>query len=275
MAEMTVRMIPVKKIHPNPNNPRYEAGDVSGLAESIRQEGRILQPLLVIEAASNPIWLSQFGPGAVVIEDGYRRWVAGKEVLKELPCIVQAKAHPSESVVFRELVTALITDVHKEYLPAMDRAKAYGRLRDELNMTQAQIAQRLGVDTSTVSRYLSLLELSDKSQQAVRTGRLTVEDAIAAIQKHRAQARRKKGQMPIDAGWEPDHLGPGHHLAKKARVMCDAREHNSRRRLGGTACGACWETVIRQDEARAIAVQIREQSGELSPITADGSIRVG
>lgn len=264
IGTLQVEMIHPDLIHPNPDNPRWEAGDVTGLSQSIGEDG-LLQDLLVIPAP-------QFGPGHFMIEDGYCRWVAAKGTGEELPCRVRYP-EPGEDLTFRALITGLITDEHKTPLTAMERAKAYGRLRDEYGMTQEQIAKRCGLTTSTISRYLSLLELSDKSQGDVRIGKLTVEKAVQAVQRHRATDRKKEGKKPVDVGWEPDHFSVNHHLARKARVMCDARDHNNRRRHGG-ACGACWETVIRQDQDRVNRAAEISDSVPLVPISPDGNIRV-
>lgn len=236
--------VPIKNIHPNPDNPRFEAGDVTALARSISDED-LLSPLLVIPSPD-----PTQGEGHYMIEDGYRRWVAAKERGRvSLNCTVRYPA-PGEDLRVRALITGLITDLHKEHLTAMERAEAYGRLRDEGGMSQGEIAQRLSLNTSTVSRYLSLLELSDKSKDDVRSGKLSVENAITAVKKHRAGQRKKEGKKPVDVGWEPDHFTRNHHLAKKAQTMCDAREHTGRRRYDGVACGQCWETVIRQDQSK-------------------------
>lgn len=269
MPKPKIQLIPVDRIHPNPNNPRYEAGDVSGLARSI-EEDSLIQHLLVIPAP-------QFGPGHVMIEDGYCRWVAGKEVEKELPCIIQYP-NPDEDLAFRALITGLVTDMHKVHLKPIERARAYGRLRDEFHMTQEQIADRCGFTVSTVSRYLTLLELSDKAQKDVHEGRLKVERAVQIVQEHRAKGRKKEGKKPIDVGWEPDHFSKNHRLAKKAAIMCQARECSGRRRLGG-ACGDCWERVIRADERKAVTVELGEAGLDLPaamlaiPISSDGAIR--
>lgn len=266
-------LIQKKFISPNPDNPRYEAGDVTALARSIREDD-LLSPLLVIPAP-------QLGEGQYMLEDGYRRWVSVAGDEEEIPCTVRFPAE-DEDLSVRALVTGLVTDLHKEHLTALERAEAYGRLRDEAGMSQADIARRLGLHDSTIARYLSLLELSDKSKEAVKEKRITVEKAIAAVQKHRASQRRRKGKKPAEVGWEPDHFTKKHHLAKRARVMCDAREHNSRRRLGDVACGQCWEDAIRQDQTTILqAAYLEGQREKMNPTflppfhTADGAARPG
>ena len=60
-------------------------------------------------------------------------------------------------------------------------------------------------------------------------------------------------------GWEPDHFTSQHPLARKAKALCDGREHQMRRRVGKHACGECRETVIRADE-RAVTAALAKVS---------------
>jgi ParB family transcriptional regulator, chromosome partitioning protein len=269
-TQSRVETIPLQRIHINPDNPRKEAGDVTGLAKSIDGNG-LLHHLLVIPAP-------QFGPDHVMIEDGYCRFVAARaQKVKELDCIVRYPG-PDEDLAFRALITGLITDEHKTPLSAMDRAKAYGRLRDEFSMTQERIGEQLSLTSGTIGRYLSLLELADKAQQKVRDGTLTVERAVQAVQQVRAKQRKQKGQKPVNVGWEPDHFSKHHILARKAAIMCEAREHSGRRRMGG-ACGDCWETVIRADQDKIFRALLSDAGMELPPvmlavpISSNGAIR--
>lgn len=271
--DFTTILIPKSNIHPNPDNPRSEAGDVTALARSI-SEGELLSPLLVIPAP-------YFGEGHYMLEDGYRRWVSVTSEDEGIPCTVREPA-PGESLAVRAIITGLVTDIHKNHLTAIERGEAYKRLRDEAGLNQTQIASMLGLTDGTIGRYLALMELDDKTKQAVREGRLSVEKAVKAVQTHRARDRKKKGKKPVSFGWEPDHFTKNHHLAKRAKILCDVREHTSRRRLGDIACGQCWEDAIRQDQTRVL--QAAYQSGQregvnsmfLPPFsTADGAVRPG
>lgn len=270
MPKPKTELIPIDHIHENPHNPRYEAGDVTGLANSMTEDGQI-QDLLVIPAP-------QFGPGHVMVEDGLCRLVAARARGEEkLSCKVRYPA-PDEDLAFRAILTGLITDIHKKPLSAIERAHAYGNLRDNYGMTQEQIAQRVGLTNGTIGRYLSLLELAPRAQNDVRTGKLKVEKAVEIVQAHRAKQRKQAGKKPIDVGWEPDHFSKHHILAKKAGIMCEAREHSGRRRYGG-ACGDCWERAIRQDQDKVFRALLAEAGLELPPvmlavpISSDGAIR--
>lgn len=265
-------LVPPDHIHENPNNPRREAGNVTALARSLKDE--MLQDLLVIPAP-------QYGPGHYLLEDGYRRWVACKVTGEHLPCKVRFPA-PDEDLVIRAIVTGLITDIHKKPLSAMERAWAYGRLRDQYGKSQTEIATLLSLSVGTIGRYLSLLELADKHQMQIQNGTLSVERAIEMIRKYHAKGRQKKGHRPIDVGWEPDHFTSKHHLAKLARKLCEARKHKNRRPLGGVACQQCWEDAIRQDQTTILQAAYQDSQREsvnpafLPPFqTADGAARNG
>src|ERR1019366_1551772 len=112
-------MIPVDRIHPNPDNPRQEAGDVTELAASIRENG-LLQNLLVRE--------DEFNEGMFTLLDGYRRWVASRQVLVDVPCDILLVS--AVSPIRDAVQIGLITDIHKTNLTGMERGWAYGRLRD-------------------------------------------------------------------------------------------------------------------------------------------------
>lgn len=231
--------IPLDHLHPNPRNPRKQAGDVTGLVASIRQVG-LLTALTVSPAPS-------FGPGHYLIEAGFRRWTACRLAgLQDAMCKVRDAA-PGEGGA-PKIVIAIIENVHRENLSAIEEAQAYGTLRDEYHYTQAQIAELTGRDTSTVSTHLALLDLTVESQELVRSGKVSVTDAVGAVRQERKRQRKKVGLKPVNVGWEPLWFAKTHSLASKARVMCDARGHNNRRRLDGVACGQCFETVIRDDQ---------------------------
>ncbi|MQY07240.1 hypothetical protein [Actinomadura macrotermitis] len=105
-----------------------------------------------------------------------------------------------------------------------------------------------------MSHHLALLELDESSRAQVRDGKVSATDAVAAVRRARRKSRAKNGSTATWE-WEPDFLAATHPLAVKARRLCDAREHTMRRRIGKTACGQCWETVIRQDERIVIAAE--------------------
>jgi ParB/RepB/Spo0J family partition protein len=264
---MTELLVPVDHIHPNPNNPRFEVGDVTELASSIEEYG-LLNPILVMHDPFR-------GEGHYLLKAGERRWTAAKYVIEEVPCRLYT---PPEGIsdLADTLLVGLIENEHGKGLNPMERALAYGRLRDECDMTAEAIGKKQGLTGSTIGHYLTLLELNKPTQQRVRDGRLSVDEAVRIVRGHRARTRKEQGKKPIDPGWEPDHFTKDHHLARVAKAMCDARQHSGRRRLGNVACGQCWETAIRQDQEKVTRVEYQDAGINvpfLPPIMTPGTRR--
>lgn len=251
--------IPTGDIHRNPDNPRKEAGNVTELAASIRENG-IETPLLVRTAF-------ELGQAQYILEAGERRWTVARALqLKTCPCRVRI-VQPGENTVINALFMGLIENGGRKQLSAMEWAWALGRLRDEFKFTQEMLARKVGLHPSSVGRYLMLLEVSDKTQEAVAQGTVSVELALNMVKQRRAAKRTGLGQSKVGAEWEPDHFTQNHILANKARVMCDTRGHSNRRRRGG-ACDECWERVIRLDEAAVIQAHYKAAGIELPYIPA-------
>lgn len=240
------QLIPVGKLRPNKDNPRGDPGDLAGLARSIEQVG--LKQWLLVRPQGDEF----------VIEDGWRRYLAMKDRRTEIPCIV-FPALSSEDLAQQDVLTALVTDVHKKNLNPMERARGFARLQYEFGMDQKQIADLVGKSVTLVSNSLALLELAPNVQRDVERGGLSVEDALAFVRRRRRAARRKKGGSgPAGAVWEPDHFTVNHPLARAAERLCNARTHNTRRRRVKSAgfagaCDDCWEDSIRADERTVIA----------------------
>lgn len=239
-----VVVIRVEAIEHHPANVREDLGDLGDLSRSIRQQG-ILQPLIVQPHPGKS--------GKYRLLAGHRRFDAAQLAgLTAVPAIVR---HGLDDAQVLELM--LVENCQRRELGPMERAEALGALRNR-GYTQQQIATQVGKSIAWVGYYLALLDLDDASQEKVRSGDLAVTHAVAAIRKTR-KAQRKKAGSTADFSWEPDHLGAGHALAKKANRLCEARQHTMRRRIGGTACGQCWETVIREDERTVMAVTRGEE----------------
>lgn len=239
------KMIPVDRLHLNPDNPRQDPGDIAGLAASIRASG-LKQALLVYPARD-------IGPDDYYIEDGWRRLLAMQDWCTEIPCDI----HPvlaGEPLATRNVLTALITGIHRKALNPMERADGYQSLADK-GMTAVEIGKLIGLAPSTVTNDLALLELTRDTQDRVRSGKLTATEALRIVRRHRKAQRRKKGQPDRGARWEADWFTTRHPLARIARAMCDAREHNSRRRLGNVACGQCFDDAIRADQRKIDAAE--------------------
>lgn len=243
----------VSLIHPHPANVREDLGDLTELVDSIRSHG-VLQPLVV---RPHPRVSDAFELLA-----GHRRYAAAKAAgCDRVPVTVR---HGVDDGQVLELM--LVENCQRRELNSMEKAETMGALVNR-GYSAADIARKTGIASSTVSYYLALLELDEASRGKVRTGELTASDAVAAVRRARRAAREKAGSS-ADFTWEPDYLACTHPLARRARKLCDAREHTMRRRIGKTACGQCWESVIRQDERVVVGAIADELSSDLERAAA-------
>jgi ParB/RepB/Spo0J family partition protein len=274
------RTIPASRIHRNPDNPRFEAGDLGDLVESIREDG-VLQAVLVRSAP-------EYGDEHYTLEIGERRWSACRIIDDnyEIPARIY-ELTSGENPSMRSLRIGLIENYHRANLTPLERARAYARMRDEGHMTQAEIGKSVGVHPTQVSEALMLLELTPKSMKALESGQMRLSDAQRLVKSGRDLKRKKGGHQPRDVGWEPDNFNDSHPLAGIASRICDGRGHNNRRRRGAGlfrgrkivgACDQCWEDAIRRDEAQVQAAYYRDQGFAVpfvSPVQAAAGAEFG
>ena len=164
------RLISVGSIAPNPFQPRREFSEeeLADLTSSIRENG-LLQPIVVRPAAG--------GSGASwELVAGERRWRAVTRLgWKDIPAIVR-------DVDDRTLlVLALVENLQREQLSALEEAEGFRRLGDEFELSQQQIADFVGRDRSTVANALRLLNLPASVRQLLETGSLSAGHARALL----------------------------------------------------------------------------------------------
>ncbi|MBS1747545.1 MAG: ParB/RepB/Spo0J family partition protein [Bacteroidetes bacterium] len=166
-AATNINRIPLDKIVPNPKNPRkdFDEAGLQELAHSL-QLFDIVQPLTV----------SKINDGKYQLIAGERRFRAAKLAgLKDVPAYVRQSND-------RELLElALLENLQREDLNAIEIGLSYKRMMDELNYTQEQVAERMGKERSTVTNYIRLLKLPPDIQVAVRNGNLSMGHARAII----------------------------------------------------------------------------------------------
>lgn len=166
-AEQRVVTLDVGLIDPNPDQPRktFHEGKLKQLGNSIRKYGQ-LQPVVVVR--------NQAEPGRFYLVAGERRWRSSMAVgLTTVKAIIESSM---DDVKRKEL--ALIENVQRENLSPLDTANAYSELMLLKGMSQAALAEEIGVDQSTVSRALKLLELPVVVQQAVENDGLEPSKAL-------------------------------------------------------------------------------------------------
>jgi ParB family transcriptional regulator, chromosome partitioning protein len=163
-ADAGLLLLEVKRIQPNRYQPRVDFGRLEGLVDSIRENG-IVQPVIVRQE-----------------EDGYRliagerRWRAAQIAgVEKIPAIVKKVSDD------RLLQIALIENIQRKELNAIEEARAYEVLLTDLNLSHAEVAKRVGRDRSSVSNSLRLLKLDDKIQARIREGTVSVGHAKAIM----------------------------------------------------------------------------------------------
>ncbi len=158
-----VSMVEVGLIDPNPFQPRKEFSDseLEELAQSIKQQGVI-----------TPVTLRQMPDGRYQLVAGERRLRASKRAgLKEIPAFVRT----ATDIQMMEM--ALVENIQRSDLNAIEVAQAYRQLIEECRLTHDQLSERVGKDRSTISNYLRLLGLPAESQEALATGRISMAHA--------------------------------------------------------------------------------------------------
>lgn len=171
MQDTVVRsetFVPVEKIVPNPDQPRrdFQPEALQDLADSLRQKG-VIQPLIVRKIANSDRF---------EIVAGERRWRAAQIAqLHELPVIVREF---SDGEV---LEIAIIENIQREELNAIEEAFAYRQLMQRFGHTQEKIAEALSRSRSHIANLLRLLSLPDDVQDMVKTAKLSAGHARALI----------------------------------------------------------------------------------------------
>ena len=175
-----VLFLPIETVIPNPEQPRREFDDdaLQELANSIRQLGII-----------TPITLRDMGDGTYIIIAGERRWRASQKVgLQRIPAYIRTV--DDENM----MEMALVENIQRQDLNAIEIALGMQRLIDECNLTQEAMAEKVGKKRSTVSNYMRLLSLPSEVQLALKEGLITMghAKAIAGISEDRQLWALKK-----------------------------------------------------------------------------------
>lgn len=150
----------IDAIAPNPHQPRKRMDDtaLAGLADSIREKG-VLLPLVVRQTKEE----------SFEIIAGERRWRAAKLAgLDEVPVLVK-DVSPLD-----QLEMALVENIQRQDLNPLEEAEAYLRLVKEFNLTQEEVAKRVGKERSTVANALRINQLPDFAKEDLASGMLTM-----------------------------------------------------------------------------------------------------
>lgn len=163
-----ITTIKTDKIKPNRYQPRkkFNAEKLQELANSLKENG-IIQPIIVTTKDE----------GEYELIAGERRLEASKLAgFSEIPVIIRSVS-PKEQLQF-----AIIENVQREDLTAIEEAKAYQQLNDEFKLTHAQISEIVGKDRATITNFIRLLKLSDKVQMMILNDQISSGHARAILQ---------------------------------------------------------------------------------------------
>lgn len=186
-GEPELRELPVEVIRPNPKQPRtrFDPDSISRLAASMADAG-VVQPLIV-----RPL-----GDGRYELVAGERRWRAAQEAgLAAVPAVVRDAGEAER------LEAALIENVAREDLNAVDEARACAALVEDLGVSKEELGRRLARSRSAISNLIRLLDLPDDALDLLAAGRLTEGHGRAILQARGNAARRKLARDAAANGW--------------------------------------------------------------------------
>ena len=176
----------VAEIHPNPRQPRrhFDAEAVSGLAESIREQG-LIQPVVVRPRDA----------GGYELIAGERRWRAAREAgVETLPAVIRTAGDRDA------LLLAVVENVAREDLSPVEEARAYAVLLDEFALSLGEVAARVGRSKPAVSNRVRLLELPQDVLGMVERGQLSEGHARAVLAVPDQDGRRRLARRIVQKG---------------------------------------------------------------------------
>jgi len=162
----SLRHVPIEFLHANPNNPRkhFADSDLEDLTRSIRDKG-LLQPLVVRHRGSE-----------FEIVAGERRWRAAQRAgIHEVPVLIR------DLTDGEALEIALIENIQRADLNALEEARAYQQLMDQFDYTQQQLADSVGKSRSHIANTIRLLSLPESVRRHIEDGALTAGHARALV----------------------------------------------------------------------------------------------
>ncbi|TAM96230.1 MAG: ParB/RepB/Spo0J family partition protein [Rhodanobacteraceae bacterium] len=203
--------LPVASIRPGQYQPRhhFDEAALDELAASIKSQG-LIQPIVVRDV----------GRGQYELVAGERRWRAAKKAgLAEIPAVV--RDIPAQSA----LAVALIENIQREELTALEEAHALRRLIDEFRLSQQQAADAIGRSRAAVANLLRLLELPEPIRELLDDGRIEMGHARAllTLPAPRAIALAEKA---ADQGWSVRELEQAVRLAQLPKSSGKKKSRN-------------------------------------------------
>jgi ParB family chromosome partitioning protein len=231
------RAIPIKDIVPNQYQPRREfaEAELEELSASLRENG-LLQPIVVRPA----------GAGRWELVAGERRWRAATRLgWKEIPAVVREVDDRTM------LVLALVENVQRSQLSALEEADAYQRLAEEFDLTQQDIAEVVGKNRSTVANALRLLQLPATVRTLLADGELTAGHARALLGADDERTIAELARSAVANGW---NVRQTEAEVRRARTPRRSRPRQDRSR-------DATERQLEEELQRALGTQARIRRG--------------
>lgn len=250
-----IRQVQVAQIEPNPHQPRkrFSNETLDELAASIREHG-LLQPL-VLKEISTP-----YGSRYQLIAGERRLRAAQRAGLNAVPAIIKG-ATPQQM-----LELALVENVQRADLNALEEAEAYRQLIQEFELTQEQVAQKVGKDRTTVSNALRLLKMPEALKEAVLNESISEGHARALMQIPEEAKQQKLLAHVVD-----EHLSVRQTEELVRRTLAMTISHRPKKENPGTLSAATPQRnlspdteFIEQELRRALGTKVelfRSQRG--------------
>jgi ParB/RepB/Spo0J family partition protein len=171
--------LPLDLLVDNPANPRRDLGDLTTLADSILSVG-LLEPLVVVRAETYRAGIAEptveMDDGRYVLVAGHRRKAAARAAgLTEVPCVLREDLTGAQA-----RMAMLLENLERTDLTVLEEAQAYAELV-ALDMSQDEIATRVGRSQSHISKRLDLLQLPEEGRQLVLDKTITLDEARALV----------------------------------------------------------------------------------------------
>jgi ParB family transcriptional regulator, chromosome partitioning protein len=234
-----LREIAIDLIRPGEQQPRntFDEAKLQELAQSIRATG-IIQPLLVRRRG-----------GLFELVAGERRWRAAQIAgLTRIPAIV--REIPDENL----LELALIENIQRQELNAIEEANAYRRLIESLGLTQDEVAQRVGRDRTFITNYLRILKLPNEIQSLLEQEKLTFGHARALLGVTDPQMQRRLAQRIHKNNWsvrETEHRIRALNAQNPSPAAAPIRQLDPNLRAGEAKLRRRFGTQVRIVSAKA------------------------
>jgi ParB family transcriptional regulator, chromosome partitioning protein len=239
--------VPIEKIASNPQQPRHNFNEkeLQELADSIKEHG-VIQPLVVAKIA----------PEQYELIAGERRLKASKAAgLKMVPVIIREESGERE-----KLELALVENIQRHDLNVLEEARAYKKLIEEFDLTQEEVAEKIGKSRSAVANKVRLLGLPIEIQRALQEGKITEGHARSILAIENPEKQRALFELILK-----DNLTV-RQVEDKAREVTVSTHQ---RRIGPAGISPFQEEEEKITASLGTKVQIKKSGGEGGKIVID------